>query len=218
MFIFAKRADYEAYCDAAGLGSHKLAAGLADSGTFVTLVSAEGMSEETVRGIALHELTHLFQYGVTPTVMPSWYNEGFAETYGGEGTFTWDGAKLTAGGKMDAAHVHPLRDAKNYIPLKTLLAGDALKLINAADGKARMFYNQSWAFFRYLRLHASEEIQQRFLRYELVCRGAAMGAKAGEHHNRDATDAAAYFQSLFGPDLAAIEIGFKAWLKTYESK
>lgn len=48
--------------------------------------------------------------------------------------------------------------------------------------------------------------------------GGGDGTKAGEHHNRDATDAAAYFQTLFGSDLGKIEAGFEAWLKTYESK
>ncbi|MBI1852461.1 MAG: hypothetical protein HYR85_19135 [Planctomycetes bacterium] len=33
---------------------------------------------------------------MTPVVMPSWYAEGFTETFGGEGTFTWDGTKLDA--------------------------------------------------------------------------------------------------------------------------
>ncbi|MDJ0521678.1 MAG: hypothetical protein QNJ90_06335 [Planctomycetota bacterium] len=218
MFIFAKRADYEAYCEAAGHGDHKLAAGLADSGTFVTLVSAEGHDEETVQGIALHELTHLFQYGVTPTVMPSWYNEGFAETYGGSGTFTWDGKKLQVARPMSAGAVQSLRDDKVYIPLKDLLAGDALKRINAADGTARSFYNESWAFFTYLRKHAGEDIQKRFAYYELVCRGAALGAKAGVHvhDNRDASDAAAFFQRLFGKDLTTIESGFRTWLAGYD--
>jgi hypothetical protein len=218
MFIFEKREDYEKYCDASGLSDHKKAAGLADSGTFVTLVSAEGHDENTVRGIALHELTHLFQYGVTPTIMPSWYNEGFAETYGGDGTFTWDGTKLTVAGPMTVGYIQSLRDPKNYIPLSTLLGGDALKRINASDGTARSFYNQSWAFFTYLRKHAGEEIRERFAYYELVSRGKALGAKAGEHHNRDASDAQAYFRSLFGKDLATIEADFKAWLQTYDGK
>ena len=215
MFIFAKRADYEAYCEAAGLGSHKKAAGLADGGAFVTLVSAEGHSEETVRGIALHELTHLYQYGVSPTVMPSWYNEGFAETYGGDGTFAWDGKKLEVAGGMTAAHVQTLRDPKVLMPLADLLAGDALKHINAGNGTARTFYNQSWAFFRWLRRHAPEELRERFAKFEMVCLGAALGAKAGHYHNRDASDTAAYFQRLFAADLPAMEADFRAWLQTY---
>ncbi len=218
MFIFEKRKDYEAYCDAAGHGSHKKAAGLADSGAFITIVSGEDGGEESVRGIALHELTHLYQYGVTPTIFPSWYAEGFAETYGGPGTFAWDGKKLTAGGSMSAHLIEPLRDDANYIPLKKMLKDNALKLINENKSSARMFYNQSWAFFRYLRKHADDEIRSRFLRYEMICRGAALGAKAGHHpgHHSDATDAIAYFDRLFGPDLASIETEFRSWLGEYK--
>ena len=217
MFLFKERATYEAYCDAAGLSSHKAATGLADGGAFVTLVCAEGLDDASVRGVALHELTHLFQYGVTPTVMPSWYNEGFAETYGGDGTFTWDGEALAVGGPMSASLIQPLRDPKTYIPLARLLESDALTLINENRTSARVFYNEAWAFFRYLRTAAGNEIGERFARYELVCRGAALGAKAGEHHNRDATDAATYFKTLFGPDLPAIEQRFQAWLAAYEA-
>ena len=218
MFIFKKREDYEAYCDAAGCGNHKKAAGLADSGAFVTIVSAEDGEGDTVRGIALHELTHLYQYGVTPTIFPSWYAEGFAETYGGPGTFAWDGKKLSVGGTMSAHLIEPLRDDKIYIPLEKLLKGNALKLINENKTSARVFYNQSWAFFRYLRKHATDEIRTRFARYELICRGAALGAKAGQHpdHDSDASDAIAYFDRLFRPDLDEIEAGFRAWLAKYK--
>ena len=215
MFIFAKRADYEAYCDAAGLGDHKKAAGLADGGAFVTLVSAEGHDDETVRGIALHELAHLYQYGVSPTVMPSWYNEGFAETYGGSGTFAWDGKALKVAQPMTAHMIKSLRDDKTFLPLKDLLSGDALKHINAGAGTARTFYNESWAFFTWLRHHADDDLRERFAKFEMVCLGAALGAKAGHHHNRDSADTSAYFQRLFGSDLPAMETAFKAWLQTF---
>ena len=48
----------------------------------------------------LHELSHLFWFGCAPVAMPDWYAEGFAESFGGQGTFTWDGAKLAIGGLM----------------------------------------------------------------------------------------------------------------------
>jgi hypothetical protein len=215
MLVFRQRAVYEAYCEAAGLGDHKAATGLADGGSFVTLVSGEGLDAETVRGVALHELTHLFQYGVNPSVMPSWYNEGLAETYGGAGSYRWDGQRLEAGGAIPAGTVRALSAEATYIPLARLLASDALKLINENRASARVFYDEAWAFFRFLREGAGDDVRERFEQYELVCRGAALGAKAGEPHNRDATDAAAYFRQVFGPDLADLETRFRAWIAGY---
>jgi hypothetical protein len=214
LFVFRERAVYEVYCVAAELGDHKAATGLADSASFVTLVCAEGLDAGTVHGVALHELTHLFQYGVTPTVMPSWYNEGRAETWGGAGSFSWDGKTLKAGGKIPAATIAPLSQDATYIPLERLLAGDALALINENRTSARVFYDEAWAFYRFLREGAGSEVAERFEQYELVCRGAALGAEAGKPHNRDAQDAARYFRQVFA-DLPALESRFRAWLAAY---
>ncbi len=214
LFLFKERKSYEAYCEAAGLGSHKAAAGVADGATFAAVIAAEGIDGDGLTGVAMHEMTHLFQYGVTPTVMPSWFNEGFAETYGGTGTWSWDGTKLTAGGRMPPERITPLAGDTVYIPLDDLLRDDALKLINENRQSARVFYDEAWAFLRFLR-HGEPDLQQRFERYTLMCLGAALGAKAGEYHNRDATDARAFFQSTFGPDLPQIEDAFRAWLRAY---
>ena len=77
----------------------RLAASIADvpavGSANTALVNGKGKDHETILGIALHELSHLFMYGVTRSMMPSWYSEGFAETYGGAGVYEWKGATLT---------------------------------------------------------------------------------------------------------------------------
>ncbi len=226
MFVFKTRADYTTYCEKSELASHSAAGGLADSKTWQTLVCAEGLPAETVRGIALHELTHLFQYGVTRAIMPSWHSEGLAETWGGEGTFVWDGETLTAGGMMAASELEPLKTDAGYIALDKLLTSDALTLINEDKEKARYFYAESWAFLTYMRKHADEEVRERFRAWEDTCFTAALGAEAGKHHSRNFGPASELLEKTFGKalerkkgephktELQAIEEGFRAWLSS----
>ena len=100
VFVFEDHATWKAWLDAAKLPGFASASGLADGATNTAIICADGIDAEGLRGMCLHEISHLFMYGVTPVVMPSWYSEGFAETYGGSGTFTWAEGKLTAGGVM----------------------------------------------------------------------------------------------------------------------
>ena len=211
MFVFQTRKDYETYCENAGLASHKKAAGLADGASFWTLVCGEGLDADSTREVGMHELTHLFQYGVTRAIMPSWYNEGLAETYGGEGTYTWDGQVLEAGGMMDKGHLAGLK-GEGYIPLRTLLTSDALTLINEAKGKAHFFYAQSWAFLTWLRKHAEKKVREEFALWEMKCMGGALGAEVGKRNSRNFGPSTQLFQSMFGADLEAMETEFRAWL------
>ncbi len=214
VFVFGKRADYATYMDRAGMPEHKLAAGVADGATFTTVIAGEGMDAETLRGVTLHEMSHLYQYGVTPVVMPSWYAEGFAETYGGPGTFTWDGAKLVAGGLMTKSRLEPLQTDAGYIPLATLMAGDALKLINESKGGGPPFYSESWALRRWFRTAAPEDVRERFALWETMCRGAALGATVGKPNQGDVSPAMEAFTRLLGKDMVTLEPLFRAWLSS----
>jgi len=83
LVLFGERKLYDAYRAAADLLGHRAADGLADNARFVAIACMEGKDEATRQAIALHELTHLAQFAVSPAVLPSWYVEGFAELYGG---------------------------------------------------------------------------------------------------------------------------------------
>lgn|GEM_PF-3034550 len=213
LFVFKDRATYGTWCKAAGREGFAAASGLADGATFTAVVCAEDLPPESVRGMCLHELTHLYQYGVTPAVMPSWYAEGFAETFGGDGTFTWADGKLAAGGMMSAGRLAAIRADGAYLPLADLLKGNALKLLIAARAKGASFYTQSWAFLRWLRTAAPPDVTARFQRWEPVCRGAALGAEAGKPRQEDVLPSTAAFQQEFGADLGKLEAGFRAWLE-----
>jgi hypothetical protein len=213
LFVFKERSTYASWCDKAGRGDMSPAAGFADGETFTALVCAEGMSGDGLRGMCMHELAHLFQFGVTPAVMPSWYSEGFAETWGGSGTFTWEGGKLSTGGMMSDHRLAAVRTDEGYIPLADLLAGDALKMLTKDRSLGGRFYAQSWAFLRYMRTAAPSDLIARFRTWDNACKGGALGAKAGRPREEDTAPASATFQKMLGNDVPALERGFRAWLE-----
>ncbi len=213
LVLLAERKTYEAYLDAAGLASHKTVDGLADPAAFVALVCAEGLDEANLQRVALHELTHLFERGCSSAAMPGWYMEGFAETYGGDGTFRWDGTRLETGGDFDRSRIGELRGRR--FPLREFLTADPLELWGSDKDGALRFYAQSWAFLRYLRTGAGAEIADRLGRWEAMCRGSAIGAEAGAPLKTDRKQAQALFLDTLGEGIEKLEAGFGAWLERF---
>ena len=208
LYVFEQRRDYEAYLDARGLGIHKAARGLADYGTFQTLVCAEGLPDADLQAITLHELSHLFFFGTAPAFLPDWYAEGFAETFGGQGTFTWDGKTLQTGGPMARHRLLALQ--QEPLPLRELLAADAAALLAADQPKGLRFYAEAWALQRFLR-EDRNPWGARFLHWEAQCRGAVLGAPEGGRYG-DTSGARAVFDRLFSSDLDQLEAAFGEWL------
>lgn len=217
LFVFGQRADYDAYLQARGLGLHRAGRGLCDYGAFQTLVCAEGLADAELHGLVLHELSHLFFFGSAPAVMPDWYAEGFAESVGGQGTFTWDGKTLTLGGSMQKERIAAVQ--AQPLSLRELLDADAAQLLAADHDKGLRFYAQSWALQRFLRLPDCPW-NARFLHFEQKCRGQALGAPplgaanglpvASTFGNPAAARTA--WDQLFAPDHAALEAAFATWL------
>ena len=214
LFIFPTREGFEGWLESAGMGGHRAGAGLADPRSFTALVCAEDFPDELVDGLALHELTHLFWYGVSPSVMPDWFDEGFAETFGGHGTFRWEGDELVTGGLMHDDRLAPLRDGEGLFSLKDLLAGDALSLLSSDRERGLLFYAQSWALVRFLRQGASEDLQERFDIFVTMCAGSAAGADAKDVRKRNTQPATEIFNQLFGDQLRTLERDFQDWLTT----
>jgi len=212
VFVFKERPSYEAYCESAGYASHRVAAGLADRRRNVAVVCGESGDTQEIFAIALHEVAHLFQFGVSPSAMPSWYKEGFAEAFGGRGTFTWDGKKLAIGGSLERADIEPLRDERNFIPLAVLLSSDAHEIMTTDKKKAERFYAESWALVRFLSSGAKEATRSAFERWETMCLGAAVGAQANRQGNPTPSEAAALFDQVVGKDLVSLELEFRAFL------
>ena len=213
VFLFADRATYQSYLNAAGLGSHSVVSGLAHRGTNVAVICTEDHPPELVQALTLHELTHLFEYGVSRAVMPSWYSEGLAETFGGGETFSWDGETLEVGGTFPLRRIQPLLEPEGFILLRDLLAADALDLWARDRDHALRFYAQSWALVQYLRTGAGDAIAARFERWEIMCRGAAIGARVGQPDNRNSRGASRLFLDQFDNDLPELEDGLLDWLR-----
>lgn len=208
LFVFRRRADYDAYLDACGHGAAKGGAGLCDYGTFQTLVCAEGLGADDLHALVLHELSHLFFFGTSPVAMPDWYAEGFAESFGGQGTFTWDGKLLAIGGPMRADRLAPV--VEEPMPLAELLVADAAALLAQDHERGMRFYAQCWALQRYLST-TDNPWRARFEAWEDKCRGALPGSQSTSRLG-DKGPAAQAFTAEFGDDLARLEADFRAWL------
>ncbi|MSR61804.1 MAG: hypothetical protein EXS08_05095 [Planctomycetes bacterium] len=208
--VLAERKTYDRYLDVTGLSGYHAADGFADHVAGTAVLCKEGSTEPYVLGLALHELTHLFQLSVSPAVFPSWFLEGSAETYGGEGVFRWDGATLETRGKMSITRLDELRAAP--LALRDLLEGDARALLAQDKLAARRFYCESWAFLRYLREAADAEFAERLDRWRTMCFGSAAGADFDKPYQNDAASSRKLFLQLFEKDLPALEQGFASWL------
>jgi hypothetical protein len=218
LLVFAHKSDYDAYLDVRGLGVLKAARGAADYGNGQTLICGDGLGDPELHAIALHELSHLFFYGTAPAFLPDWYAEGFAETFGGQGTFTWDGKALQTGGLLDRGRLDDLRKAP--LPLRELLAADAAKLLATDHDKGLRFYAEAWALQRFLRGEKTPW-QAKFRQWEAQCRCLVLGAPQGSAPQGNAqlsgrfgdpSQAQVQFERLFGPDLDELETAFRDWL------
>src|SRR5262245_46875307 len=174
LLVFGKRANYAAYLKS--LGIETAASGLGADGSFQTIVCGRGRRADEVAALALHELTHLFFWGAAPAAMPDWYAEGFAESFGGQGTFAFDGKELKVGAPMARHRLDALQ--KQPMPLAELLAADAEALWQTDRDKALRFYAASWALQRFL-LAPDCPWRDEFLRWEARCRGTVLGNSAG---------------------------------------
>lgn len=208
LFVFRKRADYAAYLQSLG---HQDAGtrGLCDYGTYQTLVCAEGLEPADLQAIVLHELTHLFAFGSSPIAMPDWHAEGLAETFGGQGTFLWDGKALKTGGPMRADRVAAVKGAP--MPLKELFAADAAQLLANDHERGLVFYAESQLLQRFFGEDGCPW-GERFEWWENECRGKLPGA-ASTARLGDPAPARAAFDKLFGQDLDALEKAFLGWLE-----
>ena len=213
LFLFTARADYEATLDSLGVGEHKLVAGVALPRPPVAIVCMEGMPEEIARGVILHEATHLFTYAVSRSALPAWYSEGFADSFGGTGTYTWDGSKLTVKGLFDQARIDALKLEGGTMPLRDLLEANQFEQWRRGRDVGLAFYTQSWAFLRYLRGGAGDGIAARFAEWEVRCRGQLLGFEPGSKNAANPRAAGDLFVQMFEPDLDKLERGFKEWLQ-----
>ncbi|MFO0981339.1 MAG: hypothetical protein U1E76_06220 [Planctomycetota bacterium] len=212
VFVFQQRASFQAYCEASGHAASRVAAGLADGRRNVCVVSGEAGARDEIFAITLHEVAHLFQFHVSASAMPSWYREGFAETFGGRGAFTWDGKQLKLGGLIQRASITPLQSEAGFIPLAELLQSDAHDLMTTDKQKAERFYAEAWVLVRFLRTGAKDDVRAAFERWENMCLGAALGAESQRQGKASPREAADLFLEIVGKQLGSLELELRAYL------
>ncbi|KAF0245079.1 MAG: Tetratricopeptide [Planctomycetota bacterium] len=142
--------DYRKYCVENKQEDHLNAAGFARSDSNVVVGWDKTGNKHQFLQTMVHEAAHLYFFRVAPSARPpSWYAEGMATYFEG---FDWDG-KTYRFNFISDSRVPFVRDAMRggrHIPLKDLLAGDALQLINSDSQKALLFYAECWALNYYL--------------------------------------------------------------------
>lgn len=211
LFVTAERGLYERYLDLAGLSALKATDGFADRVTDAALVCKQGSDEAHVVGLALHELVHLYQLAVTAATLPSWFLEGSAERFGGEGAFAWDGTTLATGLALDAVQRDAVR--AEPLPLREFLSTDALELFRAPDRTLqRRFYAQARAFVTFLESEASGKLGERYSGWRAMCFGSAIGTNFMDPYRSEARASSELFLREFEPELAELERAFLAWL------
>ncbi|MEQ1891987.1 MAG: hypothetical protein ABL998_05545 [Planctomycetota bacterium] len=210
LFVLAERKHYERYLDISGLSSYKAADGFADRQTDTAMLCKEGSDAAHVLGLALHELTHLFQLSVTAATLPSWFLEGSAECFGGEDTFAWDGTTLSVRRPMRATRLDDVR--AEPFALKELLTLDALDLFTVDRTRQRTFYAQAWALVSFLESEAAADYGERFSRWRSMCFGSAIGTDFQHPYESDEQKSEDLFLAQFEQDLPALEKAFQAWL------
>ncbi len=213
LLVFGKRAEFDQTLDALNYSEHKIVSGIASYSPFVALVCAEGLPPETVRAVCLHELTHSFAQAVSRSIFPAWFTEGFAETFGGAETFTWDGTRLEVGGMFPRSRLDALKREGALMPLAELIVADQFVQWKRSKEAGFLFYAESWALLRYLRTGAGAEIAARFEEWETRCIGQALGFELGVKRSTQSGPASQLFSQMFAKDLPKLEIGFQAWLK-----
>ena len=217
VFVFATRAEYGVYLAANAMQRYGKAGGFADYGAQQAIVCAEGCDDTGLQGLFLHELAHLYDYQVAPAAFPSWYREALAESIGGRGAFSFDGAQLTLGGAMNATRRQQLANGIDAFSVRRLLADDAGALFASDVARAQRFYVEAWGFYEFLRTSAGEGVAARLDVWEAMCRGKAVGAqprRPGERKRTlDEREARELFEGMFGAELDDLERRFKDWAR-----
>lgn len=217
VFVFGTRAEYAAYLAANALQRFERSGGFADYVPQQAIVCAEDCDEAGLRGLLLHELTHLYDWQIAPASMPNWYVEAFAESFGGSGAYRWQNGRLELTGRMSPEQRQKLAAGLDGFSLRELLDADVGALWAADAERARRFYVEAWGLLEFLRFGAGEGVAGRFAAWEAMCRGKALGAKPREPGQKrqypNAAEARQLFDDMFGPQLPELQRSFVAWAR-----
>lgn len=168
--------DYRQYCVENKAEDQLNAAGFARSDSNIVVGwNKTGNARQFLQTMA-HEAAHLYFFRVAPAARPtSWYAEGMATYFEG---FQWDG-KAYVFSFISDSRLPFARDAMKggrHIPLKDLLDGNALQLINSDSSRALLFYAECWALNYYLSRTDDRAYRDAYASYRAdVAKGGVKG-------------------------------------------
>lgn len=210
LLLFDARETYERYLVEADRQQYRSAGGFADPSRAVTVVCTADKSAHEAQSLALHELSHLADAAAFPQAMPHWFREGFAERFGGVGTFAWDGARLTLRGELDSERLATLRGSGKPWPIAELVRIDPLSLWGSDREQAKRYYAQAWALYRWLSSEAPSSLRVRWDAWIASCKSAKRGFPPGTEPVPTPEE---LFRKHFDGALSEIDAGLVAWLE-----
>jgi tetratricopeptide (TPR) repeat protein len=175
LFAFRTYEDYRKYCAETKTENHLGAAGFARSDSNTVVGWNKTSNRQQFLQTMVHEMSHLYYFRVSPAAhAPSWYAESMATYFEG---FTWDGKayKFTFVSESRLPFVRDAMKGKRHIPLKDMLSGDALALINSDSQKALLFYAECWSLNYFLSNTDSKPYREAWAEYRKSVAGG--GAK-----------------------------------------
>lgn len=195
---------YKKYCDAANCEAYAQAGGFSYE-AFGGAVTFEQMALEEV---VIHEGAHAFHDALFPGDMPCWYDEGFANTFGAEGTWKKDGEKVRCGLPLSrnrlAALVGP-----GFIPLERILHLDAADLWRSGDISVPRYYAEAWALYTFLSTTTDPRFRQRFDDWESFTLSAGFVPPSGVSK---AVEATKLFDRIFADVKSELEAALIEWI------
>jgi tetratricopeptide (TPR) repeat protein len=165
LFAFRSFEDYRKYCIEQKAEDHLAAAGFARSDAMTVAGWNRTGNRQQFLQTMVHEAAHLFWYRIAPGAKaPSWYAEGMATYFEG---FSWNGSKYTFNHVAESRlpFVREAVKSGKQMPLKDLLAADALALINSDTQKALLFYAQCWSLNFYLSVTENKAYRAAYAEY-----------------------------------------------------
>lgn len=162
--------------------------------TWSVIGLADSFSDEDTRHIVIHEATH-WLVSATPSQLPLWLNEGFAEV------FSSFEARKDYGllGQPIPSYVDALRNTTTWVPLQQLMLTGSRDRLYTDNERNRLFYAESWLFVHrllFLDRAAGFESLNRFFNARL--RGA---------------DQLTAFVAAFGKDTVAADSDLEHYLR-----
>ncbi|NUN50789.1 MAG: hypothetical protein HUU15_18435, partial [Candidatus Brocadiae bacterium] len=164
--------DYRRHCVEHRAEDQLAAAGFARSDLDVAAGWNKTGNDRHFLQTMVHEAAHLFAFRASPAARsPSWYSEGMATALEG---FRWNGSAFVFDFLSDLRLPFARAAARGVraIPLKELLAADALTLIRTDSSRALVFYGQCWSLHFFLSRTANPAWRKAWGEYrEMVRRG-----------------------------------------------